>query len=63
MTRWRKSSHSGGGGGTTDCVELARLPGTIGVRDSTNPTGPVLEFDRRELAVLFDTIKATEHDL
>jgi hypothetical protein len=61
MTVWRKSSHSGGGGGTT-CVELAQLTTTIGVRDSTNPTGPILKFHQHELAVLFDAIKADKHD-
>ena len=24
MTAWRKSSYSGGGGGTTECVEVSR---------------------------------------
>lgn len=33
--QWRKSSHSGGTGG--ECVELAALPGSVGVRDSKNP--------------------------
>ncbi|MFF7728538.1 DUF397 domain-containing protein [Streptomyces sp. NPDC008001] len=34
---WRKSSYSGGGGGTgtDDCVEVAdNIPGTVPVRDS-----------------------------
>jgi hypothetical protein len=40
--RWFKSSHSGGG---ADCVEVAHLAGgTVGVRDSKNPTGPALIF-------------------
>ena len=37
---WRKSSHSGGG----DCVEIARVPGLVAVRDSKNPSGGVLIF-------------------
>lgn len=38
---WRKSSYSGNTGG--DCVEVADgLPGAVPVRDSKNPTGPVL---------------------
>jgi len=38
---WRKSSYSGGGGGA--CVEVAALPArTRAIRDSKNPTGPVL---------------------
>ncbi|WP_040804066.1 DUF397 domain-containing protein [Nocardia concava] len=40
--RWFKSSHSQGG---SDCVEVAFLAGGhVGVRDSKNPTGPVLIF-------------------
>lgn len=43
---WRKSSFSGGGNG--DCVEVA---GSLGaVRDSKNPTGPVLHADLAALA-------------
>ncbi|MEN8655107.1 DUF397 domain-containing protein [Streptomyces sp. 21So2-11] len=39
--RWRKSSYSGNTGG--DCVEVADgCPGAVPVRDSKNPTGPVL---------------------
>ena len=40
MTRevWRKSSYSGGGG-TSNCVEVA-----FGVRDSKNKSGPSLTF-------------------
>jgi hypothetical protein len=37
MMRWRKSSYSSGQGGA--CVELAHAGA---VRDSKNPTGPVL---------------------
>ncbi|MEH1014107.1 DUF397 domain-containing protein [Micromonospora sp. CPCC 206060] len=41
---WRKSSRSNTQGG--NCVEVAgNLPGVIGVRDSKDPTGPVLTFD------------------
>ncbi|MEU5672262.1 DUF397 domain-containing protein [Micromonospora sp. NPDC047753] len=41
--RWRKSSRSGPDGG--NCVEVAgNLPGLVGVRDSKDPTGPVLVF-------------------
>ncbi|GAA2457637.1 DUF397 domain-containing protein [Actinomadura vinacea] len=58
MTTWRKSSHSGGGGGATDCVEMARLADGIGVRDSKNPAGPVLTMDRRVLDNLLDIIKS-----
>lgn len=39
---WRKSSRSGSEG---NCVEVARpAPPVTAVRDSKNPTGPVLIF-------------------
>lgn len=39
---WRKSSLSDGGNG---CVEVAtNLPGLVAVRDSKDPSGPVLTF-------------------
>ncbi|MFI2202565.1 DUF397 domain-containing protein [Streptomyces sp. NPDC020192] len=37
---WFKSSYSGSEGG--NCVEVATHPATVHVRDSKNPTGPVL---------------------
>ncbi|MFF3456537.1 DUF397 domain-containing protein [Streptomyces sp. NPDC002730] len=37
---WRKSSYSGDEGG--DCVEVAAHPLAVHIRDSKNPTGPVL---------------------
>ncbi|MFY1578085.1 DUF397 domain-containing protein [Verrucosispora sp. WMMD703] len=41
--RWRKSTRSGPDGG--NCVEVAdNLPGLVAVRDSKDPTGPVLAF-------------------
>jgi hypothetical protein len=43
---WYKSSRSQTGG---DCVEIAHLnDGTVGVRDSKNPTGPTLIFTPNE---------------
>ncbi|MEV7971082.1 DUF397 domain-containing protein [Sphaerisporangium sp. NPDC088356] len=39
--KWYKSSYSGGNGGS--CVEVAGLAGDrIAVRDSKNPSGPIL---------------------
>ncbi|MFP3965544.1 DUF397 domain-containing protein [Actinomadura fulvescens] len=58
---WRKSSRSQGGG--TECVEVAKLPGACGVRDSKDPTGPVLTFAPDEWARFLGTIKAESHDL
>ncbi|GGL21210.1 hypothetical protein Sme01_74400 [Sphaerisporangium melleum] len=37
---WRKSSYSGSSGG--QCVETAKAPGCVAVRDSKSPDGPVL---------------------
>ncbi|MFD4347917.1 DUF397 domain-containing protein [Streptomyces coelicoflavus] len=41
-TQWRKSSYSGNTGG--DCVEVAPAcpTGAVPVRDSKNPSGPVV---------------------
>lgn len=41
--RWRKSSHSGE---EYNCVEVAAVPGAVAVRDSKDPGGPTLTFDR-----------------
>lgn len=40
---WRKSSRSGGG---DNCVEIAHTTNSIAVRDSKDPTGPILAFTR-----------------
>ena len=37
---WFKSSRSADGA----CVEVARDPGSVGVRDSKRPSGSVLDF-------------------
>ncbi|MEO6083356.1 MAG: DUF397 domain-containing protein [Umezawaea sp.] len=39
---WHKSSYSGGG--SSDCVEVARAEAAVLVRDSKNTAGPVLAF-------------------
>jgi Domain of unknown function (DUF397) len=39
--RWRKARASGQG---ANCVEVAPLPGGAAVRDSKDPSGPVLRF-------------------
>lgn len=38
---WRKSSYSGE---ETNCVETAARRGSVAVRDSKHPDGPVLAF-------------------
>jgi hypothetical protein len=43
ISRWRKSSFSGGG--NNDCVELALTTRGGAIRDSKNPSGPVLTMN------------------
>jgi hypothetical protein len=60
---WRKSSYSGGSSGQSDCVELAALPGRIGIRDSKNPDGGTLTVSAENLGRLVTRIKAGELEL
>ena len=48
---WRKSVRSQNNGA---CVEVARVGNVIGVRDSKDPAGPVLEFTPAEFAAFLD---------
>ena len=58
---WRKSKRSNGSGG--DCVEVADLPGgTCAVRDSKQPTGPVLTVTATEWIAFTAGIRAGEFD-
>jgi hypothetical protein len=58
--RWRKSTQSAQNGA---CVELAALPdGTVGVRDSKDPNGPVLTFSRAEFRAWLHGVRAGEFD-
>jgi hypothetical protein len=59
-TTWHKSSHSTQEGG--QCVEVAELENSVGVRDSTDPHGPVLLFGRDAMAGLLTRIKTGELD-
>ena len=42
---WRKSTRSGAAG---ECVEVAVTPLCVAVRDSKDPSGPMLRFDAAE---------------
>lgn len=59
-TQWRKSSYSGGEGG--QCVELASLGGSVGIRDSKNAHTPHLTVGREVLSSLLGRIKAGDLD-
>jgi hypothetical protein len=56
---WRKSSHSGSNGG--NCIEIATRTGTVAVRDSKNPHGPVLAFGPQDWKRFADQVKAGAH--
>ncbi|MBW8484892.1 DUF397 domain-containing protein [Actinomadura parmotrematis] len=57
---WRKSHHSDGGNG---CVEVATLATAHAVRDSKNPTGPILALPHPAWRTLLHHIKQGRHDL
>jgi hypothetical protein len=56
---WRKSSRSGGQG---NCVEVADTPMAVGVRDSKDPSGPVLVFTRPEWQAFVDGVKSGDFE-
>ncbi|GAA2907706.1 DUF397 domain-containing protein [Streptosporangium fragile] len=58
---WRKSSLSGGNGGS--CVEVASLRGgRVGVRDSKDRSGPALVFTHAEWRIFISGVKGGEFD-
>ncbi|MFC7331453.1 DUF397 domain-containing protein [Marinactinospora rubrisoli] len=54
---WRKSSYSNANGG--DCVEVADLAASIGVRDSKHPEQGHLTFARSEWAAFLRDVKSS----
>mgnify|MGYP001580902812 CR=1 FL=1 len=44
------------------CVEVARKPEGVAVRDSKNPDGPVLYFTHDEFAAFANGVKGGEFD-
>jgi hypothetical protein len=57
---WRKSTRSTQSG---ECVEVATVPGVVAVRDSKNPAGGVLAFDRSDFADLVGRVRSGALDL
>jgi hypothetical protein len=53
-TPWIKASRSSGSG---DCVELRRHAGTVEVRDSKNPDGPVLKLTSAQFSAWLNGAK------
>jgi hypothetical protein len=58
---WRKSSRSGPL--TDNCVEVAFVSGYVAVRDSKDPSGPVLVFDSAEWNAFVGGAKDGEFDI
>lgn len=57
---WQKARASQNNG---NCVEVAALPdGGIAVRNSRDPGGPALVFNRDEAAAFFSGVKDAEFD-
>ncbi|MEV5568941.1 DUF397 domain-containing protein [Spirillospora sp. NPDC052269] len=52
---WRKSSHSHDE--NSDCVELARLPSGLGIRDSKIPRAGHLDISREDVTFLLARVK------
>ncbi|SBW28851.1 DUF397 domain-containing protein [Protofrankia symbiont of Coriaria ruscifolia] len=57
---WRKSSYSNGAGGM--CVEIADIDDGVLVRDSKNPSGPVLTFTDGEWEAFLAGVRDGEFD-
>jgi hypothetical protein len=53
--KWRRSRRSADDG--SNCVEVASLPGTIAVRDSKDPDGPMLALGRADFGAFLTRVK------
>ncbi|MFF9639971.1 DUF397 domain-containing protein [Kitasatospora aureofaciens] len=57
---WSKSSHSNDSG---NCIEIARQGGSVSlIRDSKDPSGPALAFDRAAHTAFVNAVAAGEFD-
>ena len=60
FTNWRKSRRSGGG---DNCVEVAfATNGSVGLRHSKDPEGPILIFTSREWDAFTGGVRDGEFD-
>ena len=59
---WFKSSYSSSSEGDS-CVEVATTTWTVGVRDSKDPTGPVLTFNPHRWNDFINKAKASQFDI
>lgn len=55
---WRKSTRSKDG----ECVEIARVDGLVGVRDSKDQGGPVLAFEAGTFGAFLEDVKRGAFD-
>lgn len=57
---WAKAKASGAG---NNCVEVARTPDGVFLRDSKDPAGPILAFNCAEWAAFLNGARNGEFDL
>ncbi|WP_338071479.1 DUF397 domain-containing protein [Actinomadura bangladeshensis] len=55
MIKWRKAQQSGDQGDA--CVEVARFPEAVAVRDSKNPDGPKLLLTPHTFQTILNNLK------
>jgi hypothetical protein len=60
QNKWTKSTQSGGQG---DCVEVFDATTVIHVRDSKNPEGGILSFDRDAFVAFLNAVRDGRFDL
>ncbi|WP_327175903.1 DUF397 domain-containing protein [Streptomyces sp. NBC_01335] len=62
ITGWFKSTYSGGGGGASDCLEVASGHSTVPVRDSKAVNGPALVFSTAGWSSFVAAVKSGDFD-